>query len=270
MSKAPAFQFYTGDWSKDVELHMMSFQSRGIWIEMLMCMWDSSDRGKLTGTREQLCRLIGCNLQEINQAIQELSVTKTADVTECNDLVTVINRRMHREERERKLTRSRVNKHRVTVEKRICNADVTPPSSTSSSTSVKEKVIKEKISFEENQFKNIPADLTAKWKSIAPAISIPNEIAKAEAWVMSNPKLTKSNWSRFLTNWMVRAQDSARRENANTNNGNGQYRQNFKPSYRGGQRQPADIPQDVLADIAAINRLQAQKKTPGAGGENTG
>lgn len=135
MGKNPAFQFYTGDWSKDVELHMMSFQSRGIWIEMLICMWDAKERGKLTGTPEQLCRLIGCTMAEIETAIQELSVTKTADVTVCNDFVTIINRRMHREEKERKLTRSRVKKHREEKEKRICNADVTPPSSSSSSSS---------------------------------------------------------------------------------------------------------------------------------------
>jgi hypothetical protein len=235
---------------------------------MLCLMWLAPVRGELTGTWEQIQRSVSAKDEDFKRFIADYNALKFCDISVTdNEIVTVRNRRMWRDENDRKNNRERQSKHRS---KRKCHEEITPLSTTATASTKKEKVIKEKISFEENQFKNIPADLTAKWKSIAPAISIPNEIAKAEAWVMSNPKLTKSNWSRFLTNWMVRAQDSARRENANTNNGNGQYRQNFKPSYRGGQRQPADIPQDVLADIAAINRLQAQKKTPGAGGENTG
>jgi hypothetical protein len=77
--------------------------------------------------------MLSCRVDELILAVRELSVTKIADVTEGNDSVTVVNRRMFREERERKLTRSRVQKHRNGKVKRKSNASVTPPSSSSSS-----------------------------------------------------------------------------------------------------------------------------------------
>lgn len=84
-------------------------------------------------TIQQYARLLSCQQGEVEVAIKELSVTKIADVTIGNENVTVINRRMYREERERKLTRSRVKKYRETEKERESNAPVTVPSSSSSS-----------------------------------------------------------------------------------------------------------------------------------------
>jgi len=131
IGKNPAFQFYPGDWIQDTRI--LTPLTRGVWVDMLCFMWRSEDRGRLEMTYQQYARLLSCEQVEIKSAITELSVTKIADVTVCNDLVTMINRRMYREERERKLTRSRVAKYREMAEKRKSNAPVTLPSSSSSS-----------------------------------------------------------------------------------------------------------------------------------------
>lgn len=133
MSKAPAFQWYPNDYIRDTRI--LSLSARGAWADMLNFMWYAPDRGMLTGTYEQLARQLSCSIEEIKNVLNELSVTKTADVTICNNLVTVINRRMYRDERERKLTRSRVQKHRNAKCNATSNADKTPPSSTSTSSS---------------------------------------------------------------------------------------------------------------------------------------
>ena len=39
MGKAPAFQFYARDWLTDPELKMVSYQTKGIWIDLLCIMW---------------------------------------------------------------------------------------------------------------------------------------------------------------------------------------------------------------------------------------
>lgn len=152
MGKSPAFQFYPGDWRRDTELHMMGFISRGVWVEMLCCMFDSKERGKLEGTIDQLSRLIGCTVSEMEQTIKDLKRTETADVTncngECNEIVTVINRRMYKEEKARKLTSNRVQRCRIKKMKRMSNGDVTLPSSSSSS---KERKKKESFSPFSNQ-----------------------------------------------------------------------------------------------------------------------
>lgn len=120
---------------------MLSPQARGVWIDMLCFMWRQEDRGKIEGLYTQLSRLLSCTEQELKESLEELSVTKVADVTVRNDFVTVINRRMYREENTRKLTRCRVQRFRNGEEKQHCNADVTHPSSSSSSSSssLKEK-----------------------------------------------------------------------------------------------------------------------------------
>jgi hypothetical protein len=137
VGKSPASQFYWGDLRRDVEYHLMSFESRGIWMEMLCCMWDSRERGKIEGSPDQIASLLGCSVDKFKSAIKEIDVTKTGDVTESNGFVTVINRRMFREQKERILTRLRVEKFRNKHQIQISNKNITPPSSSSSSFSNK-------------------------------------------------------------------------------------------------------------------------------------
>ncbi len=110
---------------------------------MLCCMWDARERGKLEGTSDQLCRLIGCLPEELTRAIEEISVTKTGNVTVCNDFITVINRRMFKAEKERSQARERVSRHREKkAKKRVGNGDITLPSSSSISSSSNNTVTK--------------------------------------------------------------------------------------------------------------------------------
>lgn len=138
MAKQPAFQFYPGDWLKDTELHMCSMTTQGIWINILCRMWEQKERGKIVGTTDSFCRLLGCSKDEFQKFLSENEVQNFANVTVCNDFVTVINRRMYQEDRRRKSVYNRVLQHREkneTEKKRFCNAKVTPPSSSSSSPS---------------------------------------------------------------------------------------------------------------------------------------
>jgi uncharacterized phage protein (TIGR02220 family) len=135
MGKQPAFQIYPGDWKRSVEVKMASLSTRGVWIEMLLSMWDAPERGKLKGTYEALASLIGCKIDEIKVAINEIKALQIGNVTHRNNMVTVINRRMYRKYLKdlnvRKQTRIRVQKHRETQKKRKCNAPVQAPSSSS-------------------------------------------------------------------------------------------------------------------------------------------
>jgi len=74
MSKAPAFQFYVGDWIQDTRI--LTPASRGIWADLLCFMWRSDERGKVTGTYPQLARLLSASETEIREILHELSVTK--------------------------------------------------------------------------------------------------------------------------------------------------------------------------------------------------
>lgn len=57
-------------------------------------------------------------------------------------------------------------------------------------------------------------ELLPTWKIAYPGIDILAEIRKAHAWEMGNPENRKVNRSRFLTNWLNRAQDNTGGRNA--------------------------------------------------------
>jgi uncharacterized protein YdaU (DUF1376 family) len=134
IGKQPAFQFYPGDWIQDTRI--LTPLTRGIWIDILCFMWRSSDRGRLEGSKCQLARILSCEKEELSTAIQELSVTKIADVTISNDDITIVNRRMYREQKERESGKIRAQRYRDNITSNAkSNAIITAPSSSSSSSS---------------------------------------------------------------------------------------------------------------------------------------
>ena len=112
MGEAPAIQFYIKDWLTDCELQSASSATRGIWINALCFMWKSKIRGKISGSMDNLTRMLNATPVEFMTFLQEVQVFKFADVTVCNNDVTLINRRMIRDEIEKENTRLRVAKHR--------------------------------------------------------------------------------------------------------------------------------------------------------------
>ncbi len=123
MGKNPAFLFYPKDWLSDTELQQSAASTRGIWTNLLSHMWFSQERGMVSGTVQELCRLGACTEPEWLIFYEQNCRLKFSDVTFCDGIVTVKNRRMMREEKERESTRLRVVRHR----KRESNANVTIP-----------------------------------------------------------------------------------------------------------------------------------------------
>ncbi len=209
MNKAPAFQFYPGDWRRDTQVQMASMSTRGVWHEMLCCMWDAPDRGKLTGPVPQLAQMFGCHHEELQTALREISALNIGDVTFCNDegneIVTVENRRMVREERVRKQGLARIHRYRD----KACNADVThdvtaPSSSSSSSSSSKPPIIPPEKKNGKRPKKMTDEEWLRMLKE-SPAykgIDIDLQIAKCEAWCKTN---SRTCTRRTAVNWLNRA-----------------------------------------------------------------
>lgn len=106
MAKLPGFMFYPGDWLKDPALRSCSLGSRGLWIDMLCLMHESSRRGFLQHpngspvTAEQIARMVGCSPGEATGWLNELDnagvFSRTADGV-------IFSRRIDRDERKRTL-----------------------------------------------------------------------------------------------------------------------------------------------------------------------
>lgn len=56
----------------------------------------------------------------------------------------------------------------------------------------------------------VPPAILDQWRAAYPAVAVALELQRAFAWVRANPKHRKSNWHRFLVNWLARTQDRAR------------------------------------------------------------
>ena len=70
----------------------------------------------------------------------------------------------------------------------------------------------EKIYFdyEALKFVNITDSHTKRWKDAYPAVDVLIELRQMEIWADSNRKNRKSDWQRFIINWLKRSQDKAR------------------------------------------------------------
>lgn len=119
------FPFNASDWLSDPLLSMCQPATRGIWIDAIAAMLKQGRSGALVGTPCQLARVTRCTEAAFMDALNDLLTTGTADVTNRNGVVTLINRRMQREAKEREDNRLRQQKKRGSQE---CHAPVTPMS----------------------------------------------------------------------------------------------------------------------------------------------
>lgn len=65
--------------------------------------------------------------------------------------------------------------------------------------------------FETGAFVDLQCDLFDRWSRAYPALDVVAEVNRAAAWLYANPSNRKSDYVRFLTNWLARAQDRAPR-----------------------------------------------------------
>ena len=65
--------------------------------------------------------------------------------------------------------------------------------------------------YDAGRFQHVLPELVEKWQKAYPAVDVLSELRRMEAWASANPVNRKSNWQRFVVNWLTRAQDRAGR-----------------------------------------------------------
>lgn len=141
MGKAPATQWFFKDWLSDVELQKSSSSTRGIWSNALAFMWQAKERGKISGDKDMLVRMLNSNTVEFELFILEADENKFCDIERIknnhgNEIMTITNRRMFREEKEKKLHRERQLRYKERKSNTPADAKdddkMTPPSPSAS------------------------------------------------------------------------------------------------------------------------------------------
>jgi hypothetical protein len=77
------------------------------------------------------------------------------------------------------------------------------------------KGAKQRIEWNDGVWSGISDTNRTEWTSAYPSVNIDGELAKATAWLRSNPdRAGKRNWSRFLNGWFARAHERSAVRNA--------------------------------------------------------
>lgn len=64
------------------------------------------------------------------------------------------------------------------------------------------------FSFEKKEFENITESDLQGWREAFPACRIEFELKRMREWLLANPTKRKSNYRRFIVNWLSKTQDS--------------------------------------------------------------
>jgi hypothetical protein len=254
VNKLPSIQWYPGDWRKDPGVQSLDFESRGIWFEMLMLMFESAQRGKLTlngraMTYDEIAQAIGCDQAKFKQASSKIIANGVAKVEDGTGIL--INRRMVRDEEIRQFRKnagSLGGKQRVHNLQANSKQKSTPSSSSSSSSSSstptstpfpvcqntgtpvkvwppedgwllqKIKDAEERgfpISLEPIKRYEFWENAAIIWNGI-PREILDREMAKMAAWMRDNParRPTVRGTGRFFRTWIEKSINLERRQRA--------------------------------------------------------
>lgn len=202
----PWFRLYA-EFATDPKVQMMSEVMQRRFI-MLLC---ARCNGNVTLQDEEVTFLLRISNEEW-QETKRVFIAKNF-IDEANNLLHWDKRQFRSDSSRERVSRHRENK------KQECNVTVTPPEqnrtdtdkkkedSLRSSSSARSKKIS--FDFDAGSFSKIPESERLLWQTAYPALSIDQEISKAAAWLMANPKNKKSNYERFLVNWFAKSQDRA-------------------------------------------------------------
>jgi hypothetical protein len=126
--KLPWIKWFPTDWLSDAELSKTTLLGRGLWIEALNAMYNS-DTHTLSGSPEELSRVLRCSVAEFDTALIDLQHHNAAIVGVRNGVVTLTSRRIERMLKKRKQGSLRVSKFRSN---RGCNAESASASASAS------------------------------------------------------------------------------------------------------------------------------------------
>lgn len=113
MTKSPpSFQFYPSDLISDPTVACLKLATFGAWVKLLCYIHEENRAGAISRTADQFARMLGCTTPEIVDVIAELKATGTANISQRDETITVLSRRMQRDAKIREQWRMRQSKKR--------------------------------------------------------------------------------------------------------------------------------------------------------------
>lgn len=205
MIKLPFIQLYVNDWSRDLEEHPMEIE--GAWFRINCKLWWENATGKSEKPIDQWARILRSTEEKTIEVLNYIQNNNIGNVRFFNNgdgkpMAEIVCRRMLRdwEIRQKKAKAGKKGaKSRWQTDGRRHG------------TPMKYDIMKySSISFNinTNKWESITDIDKLNWKEAYPACDIDAELKKMGEWIKANPaKGKKSNYRRFIVNWLTKAQD---------------------------------------------------------------
>jgi len=221
----PSWQFYPTDWLGNSDLGLCSLKAQGLWVRMLCLMFFSPVRGELrrsagdTISSKTLAKLTGETEQEIDTLINELYNNGVFSYTEDK---VIYCRRMKRESERLKL-KQEAGRLGGLNGKQNTKQNLAKPEVEVEVLSIYNNI----ISFlNKSLYFNtiIEKDFfTYALIKAYPQVNILQELKKMEAWLTANPSRLKSNYRRFINNWISKTEAGNAASEGSCGKGPGKY-----------------------------------------------
>ena len=123
MPRLPFMKFFPADWTHDTQI--LPLDAQGAWMKLICAMWTAPERGRLDWTEEQFAKFLGLNERDACVMWNTLEISGVGEFLPAGDgKVTIMSRRMLREEAQRLQTVERQRRRRS----RLRHGEVTPMS----------------------------------------------------------------------------------------------------------------------------------------------
>ena len=254
--KLPALQFYPGDWRKDPGVQSLDYFERGVWLEILLMMHESEERGVLLlngkpMSIDRLSTLLGLVNQKTTTVVNSLLETGVVSKREDGALFS---RRMVRDEKVRSV--------RIEAGKRGGNPNLvkqksttqvkqksTPSSSSSSSSSSSiNKKSKPKKVFGDFKHVHLTEAQEHKYRNEYGEAFFKRLVEKLDSWIEQDPtpKRIKNgkNADATFRAWVLNA---VMKEQMEAQKGNGKPRANG--FFQQKQREMDSLREELLEDL---------------------
>lgn len=190
MGKLPWMKFFPSNYLADTR--GLSPSAKGIWMDLICFLWESDPRGQITDSVQGFMRMCGSTKEEIEGAFGEFMSRRVCQIQrDGHGRVTVISRRISREEKERENARIRKQRERqkenVTDESR----DFPPEKIEDRSQKIEDrKELKASVNYQgENQSPSILPTIEEKKELSALCVQVNSKCGNrfnAFAWIQKN------------------------------------------------------------------------------------
>jgi hypothetical protein len=111
MPKAPSVQFYPSDYVRDTR--SLNLMAKGAWADILFLGFSKTPQGRISQSIDDWATMLSCDIATAKTVLEAIRKHEVGDVvTQRNGDITVTNRRMFREWKEREAAKRRAKTYR--------------------------------------------------------------------------------------------------------------------------------------------------------------